>query len=397
MEPNETPTNENNKTPAPEPQSAKDRLLQEQIEAASKTMTASFAHDAPDSKKEVQAKETASLSQDTQSSYLSSEKVAQPEKQPPQQKKPEQKEKSAIRTYYDDMANLVQGQKLSMTDIALAEQKKRIKTKEEQAPEKTPKKETARAWGRFLLVIMALLLFVGGSGALIYVFLLRDTPDDVTVPQQTNTLIPVDAITEVPTRGAEDIALNNLLDDALSSLNASPNTITALQITDTEPLEHTFGSRELLQRLDVDIDAAFFRSIEPDYLVGVYHGDTNVPFLILSTSLFENAFAGMLRWERQMLGDLAFLAHTPPAPPPPLQATTSPTSTSPATDTRSLLTSQIEIIDVVVANRDVRALVDSLGNTRLMYSFPDKNTLIITHDPVALRAIFERLTEARLR
>ena len=58
-------------------------------------------------------------------------------------------------------------------------------------------------------------------------------------------------------------------------------------------------------------------------MIGVYSWNGNQPFIILKTDSYENAFAGMLSWEKNIAGDLSALF--PRNIPPPMEETTATT------------------------------------------------------------------------
>ncbi len=94
----------------------------------------------------------------------------------------------------------------------------------------------------------------------------------------------------------------------------------------------------------------------------------NQTFLLMKLDSFDNAYSGMLDWERDIDTDLLPLFRTPDA------------SSTPAT-----------WVDVTIKNKDARALHDASGKTELIYSFYNQNLLIITGNENALRAILNEL------
>ena len=113
---------------------------------------------------------------------------------------------------------------------------------------------------------------------------------------------------------------------------------------------------------------SLLRSFEEKYMLGVYSFDTNEFFIILKTSDFATSFAGMLKWEADLQKDIGVLF-----------------------DIEQNASTTINIfVDRSLKNKDLRILKDSVGNTLLLYSFVDKNTLIITKNETVFGAILPK-------
>ncbi len=89
--------------------------------------------------------------------------------------------------------------------------------------------------------------------------------------------------------------------------------------------------------------------------------------MVFKTSSYETSFAGMLKWEETLQQDLTPFLHA---------------STTPGTTTFQ---------DVVIRNKDVRVLKDTTGKAAILYSFPSKDTLVITTDEETFKEIIGRL------
>jgi hypothetical protein len=100
----------------------------------------------------------------------------------------------------------------------------------------------------------------------------------------------------------------------------------------------------------------------------VFDGPT--PFIILKTTFFQNAFAGMLEWESTITQDLAPLI----------------------TLSHGNVKAGTFFIDSVVKNKDVRIIRGSEGQDLLFYTFVDRNTILITTKKLTLEDLIARLT-----
>ncbi len=131
------------------------------------------------------------------------------------------------------------------------------------------------------------------------------------------------------------------------------------------------GIREIFFIVKNNIPPNLLRAMEDqDFLFGIHSLGANRPFFVITVESFENAFAGMLKWESFMFDDLASLF--------------------------SLDVSSTQFIDrlfedVVIKNRDARILKDSEGNIVLIYSFIDKETLVIATNEETFDEVVNRL------
>ncbi|MFQ5788614.1 MAG: hypothetical protein ACE5H1_11620, partial [Thermodesulfobacteriota bacterium] len=141
------------------------------------------------------------------------------------------------------------------------------------------------------------------------------------------------------------------------------------------------SASDFLNTINAHLPASFLRSLKPEFMLGVHMQSGNNPFLILKTGFYENAFAGMLEWEREIKEDLAPLFG--PADFDLISnenfGTSAPPSTAPT------------FSDFVMKNKDVRILKDNDGEIALLYSFIDKNTIVITTNENTFSEVLTRL------
>jgi hypothetical protein len=114
------------------------------------------------------------------------------------------------------------------------------------------------------------------------------------------------------------------------------------------------------------------RSIDSRYMLGIYSYNTNEPFIILTETDFGLSYSGMLEWEKSMTSDLGEIFSVS-------QAST---------------TSIFE--DEALKNKDLRIIKDSSRKTILLYSFIDKNTILITTNENIFSAILGRYMTSKI-
>jgi hypothetical protein len=121
----------------------------------------------------------------------------------------------------------------------------------------------------------------------------------------------------------------------------------------------------------------------PDFMVGTFSFGKNLPFIILKTSYFENAYAGMLSWENDLEKDFQVLFRlTGYQTAGGILAELTPTTIK-------------KFSDSVIVNKDVRILKDETGQIMLLYGIIDKETIIITVNDTAFKEILTRLNNEK--
>jgi hypothetical protein len=119
---------------------------------------------------------------------------------------------------------------------------------------------------------------------------------------------------------------------------------------------------EILAEFNFRAPGSFVRSVKEIALGGA----GNQPYLVLEMTNFDVAFAGMLEWEQTMSADLSPLFG------PTVIETFDPSART-ATQVRNAF-----FTDAVASNKNVRILFDETGSDRIVYTFTDQDTILIT-------------------
>lgn len=300
-----------------------------------------------------------------------------------------------LETYKGDIERVVQEKNISMVAIAAAEAERRgsqAATVGDAAGEK-------RAWFRSSLMVSAgLTLIAVALGVLAFVFYLRTAP----LPPQAQQ---VPASTIISTDGAQTVVMQpgESRDTLVTNLTAA-KVQTALPLglisrlwvavpTSTQngnTLEEV-DAQTLMTTLAPNMPQALLRTLLPNYLLGVEVYDGNQAFFIFKVDSYEQAYAGMLQWEPYMQQDLLPLfAYTPPPHIPEQGTATTSATTSPVA-----LTGQgSPFVDQIVENHDARVIEDQYGNITMLWTFLDKQTLVVATTDATLREIILRMSQA---
>ena len=265
-----------------------------------------------------------------------------------------------IRTFQGDVAEALQREQRSLVSIQQAE---RLKKGSTPSATDTTSENTKRKTEMFFLFLGSLALFVLGTVGAWYAyneFVRRTVTPIMTAPANRF----VSANTEI------NLTLTAISREAL--INTLSNAVQGAPSGELIHINFSLSTIEFLERLGARAPGSLIRAFDPLFMFGAFGEST---FLIIKLASFENAFAGMLAWEKNLNQDIGPLFATAE-----LSRNVSPEST---------------FTDVTDKNKDVRML--ALGDQPvLLYSFFDNNMLIITDHIETLRILVDRLTREKL-
>ena len=261
----------------------------------------------------------------------------------------------SLRTYQGDVEEAINKNKYTTSTILVAEQKRK-----EKEPEKIINPRRVAFRNNFFLTLGGLLLIVG-VGAIGVTYYLKYT-EKTPVIQKDKTILSFSSEKNISISSGkrEDLFSGILLNKR--SFNSNPNSILYLNITNGTVKANV---SDVLDLLGPHMPPSLVRSFNSDYMFGIYSFDTNEPFIILKTNDFANSFSGMLKWEKDMVLDIGELFNIVMD-----NSTTGPV-----------------FIDQALRNRDLRILKGSDNTTSMLYSFIDKNTLLITKNENIFNAV----------
>ena len=272
-----------------------------------------------------------------------------------------------IRTFKSDAEEAVKYQNVSAVDIAIAEQKKRERSTSIEY--ETP--HTSHA-GLFIILSICLIIVLGGGWY--YWFSSSQNPEIKKAPAVAiQTIVPYTKGSTLTLDPNSDPFV--LIGAKLAGSNAGLGNIFALIPVESTNSINQIDISQVLK--NTTIPNRLLRSLGTKYMIGAYTYDTQSPFLILTNTFFQNAFSGMLEWEKSMREDFM-----------PLIQVSHPNEVS-----TGALGSSFQ--DALISNIDVRVLYNDAGETILMYAFADKDTIIITTDKNTLNFILDRLLTVR--
>lgn len=278
-----------------------------------------------------------------------------------------------IRTYQSDVEEMLKNGQGSLATIAIAENDKRIRAGlSAEEPEKPLHTK--------LIVGISLGLIILGVGTLAFLYLWINT-EEPPVPQVEE--VPAIIVTDLEkTYDIQTMGRERLLETLIKEKKEGEYTLSSVvgfRLTDGKGEDaQTVTASDFLKKLQAQVPNSLVRSFNDNFLFGLHILNVNQPFLIFKVGYYQNAYAGMLFWENTLMEDFGTLFIEPEQI---IEAETSD----------QILGRGRVFEDIVVKNRDTRALRDQSGKIIFLYSFPDKNTLILTTNADTLEKVSTRL------
>lgn len=272
-----------------------------------------------------------------------------------------------IRTFQGDVAEALAKQQESLVSIQRAE---KLKT-ESVAHVETSEESKKRKQFLYLLLGSLILIAMGAFGArFAYVEFIRKTsPPTIALPE--NRFITANTEASISfTSPTRDSLINGITSATLNTPRGELKHVIIKK--SSEGKEEILSTKEFLSAMESRAPGNLVRALEPLFMLGAL-GDST--FAIFKLSSFENTFAGMLTWEKNLAEDIGPIFNTAE-----LLRSLPPEST---------------FSDVTDRNKDIRALMFG-DQSILLYSFLDSNTLIITDNLDTLRTLIDRLTQEKL-
>lgn len=266
----------------------------------------------------------------------------------------------SIRTFQGDVAEALRREEQSLVSIQRAEHlKKSAAQSATAAPGERPKSKMES----FSLFLGSLVLFVLGTVGVWYAyneFVRRSATPIMTAP--ANRFVSVNT----------EISLDFTATSREILVDALAGAVRGTAVGELRHIKVPFSTSEFLNILESQAPGSLIRALDPLFMFGAF-GES--AFLIIKLVSFENTFAGMLLWEKNLNRDIGPLFST-------------------AELLRNIPLESV-FTDMTDKNKDVRIL--TLGSQPvLLYSFFDNNTLIITDSIETFRTLIDRLTREKL-
>lgn len=284
-----------------------------------------------------------------------------------------------LRTFQGDAAEAIEKKNASLLSIKMAEEDRRKSEGEQKIEAKVVRFSVST-----VSIALSLLLILTGITAVFMIQYFSQRGAEGPGPGVAyDTLMPYDSREEFSIID-RDQAIEAF--SAKRNGNILPNEhIQHLKVTTSPSPGGGTDFQGFLNAIGASAPAPLMRALDGKYMVGVYSGgDKNQLFILMKVASFENAWSGMLAWETSMAESIAPLFTSESIARPEQSGTSTPASPAGAFG------------DLLVQNVDARVLRGESGRTILLYSFADKETIVITTDETSFRGLLGKLRAAKL-
>lgn len=271
---------------------------------------------------------------------------------------------SALRSYQGDVSQFIKDKNESVISVAVKEKEREAEREEKgEAPRPKPKVAGNGFKINVTMVTLSLFLIGGGVTALFYIF--EFVTNQKPAPEITidTEIIPFNNI----------ITLANITKDNLAAELTKTSTVNGVNIVKiSDPSGNLISkAKDFFNFMKIRNDLALRRGLRDDFAIGVFNqNDSKDFFLVIKVSDFGTAFSNLLDWEESMINDLTFLDQT----------TTTVQTASTTLSSRDTFVWK----DLIIKNKDTRALTNNRGAIKIAYTFLDKNTVLITNSSAAI-------------
>lgn len=290
-----------------------------------------------------------------------------------------------IRTYESDIAEILARKSVSAATIAIAEDKKRT---DPETIEKIPRTRNTR---KIVLIVFSIIFILGGivGGYFLYLkspFAKINIQPIISMPSiiSSDFQIPISINDSEKDQFAKSIIKesysktieNNKIIEFIPSIKS--------ESTGGETVVLRITGSQFINKIGFNMTDVLKRSLTDKWMFGIYGiQDQKLPFIIFTTDFFQNAFAGMLKWETDMSDNLAYILD--------YKEKTRVNDTMSTTSVSSYFSTQGNFFDRKVQNRDVREFISDRGELLFLYSFINKDTIAIATSETTLRVLIDHI------
>ncbi len=267
----------------------------------------------------------------------------------------------SIRTYSSDLAEAIKESKGSIVKIAIAEDERRQQERKEF--EDAPKKNALFALGSVLIILITIASLYG-----IFWYKKTSKVEPVIVPPVPDTVIKSEFEGAINVSGMTRTQMIPAIRASVLTPGIRPGTIKNVKIVEgglggVAPTDVAVG--KFLKMLDTHASNDFIRALSSDYMVGIYLYEKANLFFVLTGQSHDYLQKGMIDWEPFLFEDIA-----------PLFGIDTMGDFAKYNDT--------PFKDVIVENREARAVVDENNKPLFFYTFLNPETIFISVDPKTL-------------
>lgn len=277
--------------------------------------------------------------------------------------KQSQETTKGFRTLKTDFDQAITQKGLTQSQMALDEERRNRQER--------PARAKISNYRSIIIVVISLILISAGLTAGYLAWQATKTRDQVQ-PTAIDSVIFADHRQEIEITGKTPRELKLEIISLLNSSSLARESVTNVYFTKTEEVDGQLIKRrinfdEFLSAVDISLPEDFIRFIQPDFMMGIHHHETDTIFFVLETRSFKNSFATLLRVEATIIHNLL----SPWDP-----------------DWSNQINQLGSFTDKIISNKDTR-ITEVNGKIQGLYSFLDSYQLVIAPS----RETFEKIVD----
>lgn len=271
------------------------------------------------------------------------------------------KKRQVIKTYRDFAVNALENKPTSLANMIIQEKKKRDSRYGKSV--KNPK--------NIFVIVLSTILILLGIGAIAAIIISIDkeneNKNDKKFSSDVVSTLEFDYKKIVELDGFDSV--KDAAEDLYDNTNLPFGAIKNIFFTKKDKMGYSeqVGAKVFLEELDSRAPNQFIRNLENRFSAGIVSLNENKPFLILETVNFDASYSNLLAWEKTMLYDMGSLFRV---------------------NQKYYAT---PFSDIILYNKDVRAILDSEGSLVFAYSFVESHKILIFTDNQVLKIIIDDL------
>jgi len=312
-----------------------------------------------------------------------------------------------IRTYQSDIADTIKNDNVSMIKVALSEKKRQERRGQLDNTLDDGKKNLYVVVG----LAFAFLVIAGLIAGYMYMQSQTTNRGDQVEQQKVQPLLFTETTSVLNIDQFELGDLFKIIERDKEAVMELGDMKSIVLTVGSSTSERQLTSAEFFTIINSRAPDGLVRALGANYSLGVYAFTPREMFAIFKVSSYDTAFAGMLEWEPSIESDIGDIfinkrdrvstslnnisSTQAPNTPQGDNLSTTGDATSGAGSPFGIF-SQRRFVDKVLSNKDARVLVDTNGREAMLYTFIDKETLVIATSEKSLKEIIFRLTTGRI-
>ena len=275
-----------------------------------------------------------------------------------------------VRTYKEDLADIVNKDKISLERIAMMQSDADRKAPE--APKPEEKKGRRLLWAGGALVALGIIIIAGIS---VFGGKRAASPAE---PQKEKYIIFAESKQDINITNVTKTEIEAIIRKLAGNFKEQDSVKEIVPTLSAAPLDERATLQILWDKTGARIPDDLFRTLHSRFFLGLYSkGGATSPFLLFYTSSYDIAYPALLRWEGFMQDDFNWLYDSRPKA---------------GTTTLSL-----SFKDKVISNLNARSFEDASGKAAFFYLFLDQNTILFARAPEAVRMVQDRVRQAKFQ